>query len=52
MLSDIEVPNVEEIKETVKVFEELSVNSLSNMQLICCFEEKYNVSFDKELHLL
>ncbi len=52
MLSDIEVPNVEEIKETVKVFEELSVNSLSIMQLICCFEEKYNVSFDKELHLL
>ncbi len=52
MLSEVEVSYVEEINESTKVFQELSVNSLSIMQLICCFEEKYNVSFDKELHLL
>lgn len=52
MLSEVEVSYVEEINESTKVFQELSVNSLSIMQLICSFEEKYNVSFDKELHLL
>lgn len=48
MLTEVEVPYTEEIKESTKVFEELSVNSLSIMQLICCFEEKYNVSFNEE----
>ncbi len=48
MLSEVEVSYVEEINESTKVFEELSVNSLSIMQLICCFEEKYNVSFNEE----
>ncbi|MCI8876853.1 MAG: hypothetical protein HFI77_12705 [Lachnospiraceae bacterium] len=48
MLSEVEVSYVEEINESTKVFQELSVNSLSIMQLICCFEEKYNVSFNEE----
>lgn len=48
ILKDSEIYCVETIEKDTKVFEELNIDSLSIMQVICCFEEKYKVHFSEE----
>ncbi len=45
LMVDAEISNIEDIGNDTKIFEELNVDSLSIMKIICCFEDKYMVRF-------
>lgn len=48
LLTYVDIQDVERIEKDTKIFEELNIDSLSIMQIICCFEEKYNVHLSEE----
>lgn len=47
-MADAEISNIDEIGNDTKIFEELNVDSLSIMKIICCFEDKYKVRFNED----
>lgn len=47
ILMDAEIQNIGQIEKDTRIFEDLNIDSLSIMKVICCFEEKYKVHFSE-----